>query len=232
MQHTNAIQMHLKNQFQNRLKRSPEADFVSTYLRKHEEMREIWKKFRTKVKNHTETELIDEMNSFLSSVNEVEVFFGNQRSLKPSKVNLYRPQLGSFGSFKQQVVENGLEITQGGSGNKTTGTDDGVRKWTKDDLELDLVLTPWFNEIEQDFDLILIQEYFFMSLALLIETFCWAVDDVIIAPSISWLDSIQPDAYQNKLSENSVRKVFQTTSFLDAHFLPWTVPDRLMTLVQ
>ena len=35
-------------------------------------MREIWKKFRTKFENQTEADLIDEMNTFLSSTKEVE----------------------------------------------------------------------------------------------------------------------------------------------------------------
>ena len=178
-------------------------------------MREIWKKIREKDANYTEADLIEEMNLFLSSSKEVEDFFKNQRSLKPSKVNLYRPQLGSFGTFKQsQFMTNGLAaMTQSQSGSDTSGSDesgsesDGTRKWTKDDINLDSILSPWFAEIENDFDLILIQEYFFMSLALLVETFCWSVDDVIINPSISWLDSIQPDAHQNKLSENSLRQV-------------------------
>ena len=67
------------------------------------------------------------------------------------------------------------------------------------------------------FDLVLIQEYIFMSLALLVETLCWAVEDVIIEPTISWLDSIQPDAYQNKLSESSIRKVFTEFQLLDTN---------------
>ena len=173
-------------------------------------MREIWKKIREKEVNHTESDLIGEMNLFLSSPKEVEDFFKNQRSLKPSKVNLYRPQLGSFGTFKKsQFMPNGLAaMTQSQIGSDESGSEsDGTRKWTKDDINLDPILSPWFAEIENDFDLILIQEYFFMSLALLVETFCWSVDDVIIKPSISWLDSIQPDAHQNKLSENSLRQV-------------------------
>ena len=194
----------------NRFKRSPEADFISTYLRKHADMREIWKKIREKEANHTEADLIGEMNLFLSSPREVEDFFKNQRSLKPSKVNLYRPQLGSFGTFKQsQFMTNGLAaMTQNQIGSTESGSEsDGTRKWTKDDINLNPVLSQWLDDINKDFDLILIQEYFFMSLALLVETFCWSFDDVIIYPSISWLDSIQPDAYQNKLSENSIRKV-------------------------
>ena len=176
-------------------------------------MREIWKKIREKESNHTEADLIGEMNLFLSSPKEVEDFFKNQRSLKPSKVNLYRPQLGSFGTFKQsQFMTNGLAaMTQSQIGSDQSGSEsDGVRKWTKDDINLDSILSSWFAEIENDFDLILIQEYFFMSLALLVETFCWSVDDVIINPSISWLDSIQPDAHQNKLLENSLRQVLNT----------------------
>ena len=51
----------------NRFKRSPEADFISTYLRKHADMREIWKKIREKEANHTEADLIGEINLFLSS---------------------------------------------------------------------------------------------------------------------------------------------------------------------
>ena len=173
-------------------------------------MREIWKKIREKEANHTEADLIGEINLFLSSQKEVEDFFKNQRSLKPSKVNLYRPQLGSFGTFKQsQFMTNGLAtMTQSQIGSDESGSEsDGTRKWTKDDINLDSILSQWFAEIENDFDLILIQEYFFMSLALLVETFCWSVDDVIINPSISWLDSIQPDAHHNKLSENSLRQV-------------------------
>ena len=176
-------------------------------------MREIWKKIREKEANHTEADLIGEMNLFLSSPKEVEDFFKNQRSLKPSKVNLYRPQLGSFGTFKQsQFMTNGLAaMTQSQIGSDESGSEsDGTRKWTKDDINLDSILSQWFAEIENDFDLILIQEYFFMSLALLVETFCWSDDDVIINPSISWLDSIQPDAHQNKLSENSLRQVSNT----------------------
>ena len=204
-----------KNLFRNRLKRSPEADFVSTYMRKHGEMREIWKKFRTKFENQTEADLIDEMNTFLSSTKEVEDFFKNQRSLKPSKVNLYRPQLGSFGTFKQsQFMTNGLgAMTRSENSNGTENYEN--QKWTKDDPNLNPVLSPWFDEIENDFNLVLIQEYFFMSLALMVETLCWAVEDVIIEPTISWLDSIQPDAYQNKLSVSSIRKVSRRFS------IPW-----------
>ena len=184
-------------------------------MRKHGEMREIWKKFRTKFENHTEADLIDEMNTFLSSTTEVEDFFKNQRSLKPSKVNLYRPQLGSFGSFKQsQFMTNGLSAMTQDRSENSNETKNENQKWSKDDLNLNPVLSPWFEEIENDFDLVLIQEYFFMSLALLVETLCWAVEDVIIEPTISWLDSIQPDAYKNKLSESSVRKVFTEFHFL------------------
>ena len=53
-------------------------------------MREVWKKIREKAANHTEADLIGEINLFLSSPKDVEDFFKNQRSLKPSKVNLYR----------------------------------------------------------------------------------------------------------------------------------------------
>ena len=178
-------------------------------------MREIWKKFRTKFENQTEADLIDEMNTFLSSTKEVEDFFKNQRSLKPSKVNLYRPQLGSFGTFKQsQFMTNGLgAMTRSENSNGTENYEN--QKWTKDDPNLNPVLSPWFDEIENDFNLVLIQEYFFMSLALMVETLCWAVEDVIIEPTISWLDSIQPDAYQNKLSVSSIRKVSRRFS------IPW-----------
>ena len=74
----------------NRFKRSPYADFISTYLRKHGDMREIWKKIREKEGNNTEADLIGEINLFLSTSKDVEDVFKNQRSLKPSKVNLYR----------------------------------------------------------------------------------------------------------------------------------------------
>ena len=80
----------IKTRLENRCKRSPEADFTSTYLKKHGEMREVWKKIREKAGNHTEADLIGEINLFLSSTKDVEDFFKNQRSLKPSKVNLYR----------------------------------------------------------------------------------------------------------------------------------------------
>ena len=100
------------------------------------------------------------------------------------------------GQSESKKNESGLETVS-----------DGTRKWTKDDTDIYSVLSSWFDEIEEDFDLVLIQEYFFMSLALLVETFCWSVDDVIINPTITWLDSIQPDEYHNKLSENSIRKV-------------------------
>ena len=80
------------------------------------------------------------------------------------------------GQSESKKNESGLETVS-----------DGTRKWTKDDTDIYSVLSSWFDEIEEDFDLILIQEYFFMSLALLVETFCWSVEDVIINPSISWL---------------------------------------------
>lgn len=99
--------------------------------------------------------------------------------------------------------------------------------WTSYDRAIpDSVLFEWFDSLTDDFDLVMIMEYYDISLAVLMIKLCWSIDDVV------YLKVNEQTKTNIQLSQRAVDTLHQLNrpdyllySFLNATF--WRTVDKI-----
>ena len=84
----------------------------------------------------------------------------------------------------------------------------GGHQWHSYDSNLpDSVVLKWMQQLENEFDLILIMEHYDVSLAVLVLKFCWKIEDVI------YMKVNQQTKSGTELSSNAVKGKFIQMDF-------------------
>ena len=98
------------------------------------------------------------MEHFLSNETRAWQYLDAIPASESARRSVLRPQLLFFGYFQ----------------------DKSGRIWRSYDRTIpDAILSEWYNTLKDDFDLVMIMEYYDISLALLMIKLCWSIEDVI-----------------------------------------------------
>lgn len=141
--------------------RQPTSNFISSYRYYQHHMEELWRPFGLRndtTKTPTQT-LFDEMEHLLQSFDHANRIIQALPPSSQARLRTYRSELLYFGYFIDPM----------------TG-----REWHSWDTDLtDQVMARWIEQIEREFDLILITEHYTLSLAVMCVELGWAIEDAI-----------------------------------------------------
>jgi len=114
--------------------------------------------YRTEKKNPPTDVLYKEMETMLASTEKAHRIINQINPAAFARLGTYRSELLYFGYF---IDEMGHE-------------------WHSYDKKIpDSIVLKWMQQLESEFDLILIMEHYDISLAVLVLKFCWKIEDVI-----------------------------------------------------
>jgi len=141
--------------------RDPTTNFVSSYRYYQYLLGRLWSQFRLRSIGETKgapSELLyKEMEHFLEDEKRAWRYLKNVSPGSFARIGTLRPQLIFFGSF----------------------TDENGKEWMSYDKDIpEEVLQAWFKKLDADFEFVMIMEYYDLGLALLVNEFCWSIEDV------------------------------------------------------
>ena len=141
--------------------RDPTTNFVSSYRYYQYLLGRLWEQFGFRGLDQTKkapTDLLyKEMEHFLEDEKRAWRYLRKVPESSFARIGTLRPQLVFFGSY----------------------TDENGKEWMSYDQVIpEDVLQAWFKKLDDDFEFILIMEYYDLGLALLVTEFCWSIEDV------------------------------------------------------
>lgn len=155
--------------------REPTSNFISSYRYYQYLMTPIWMPmgYRTEKKNPPTDILYKEMETMLESTETAHRIINQINPAAFARLGTYRSELLYFGYFIDEVSYCLLIIV------KFTFFQMGHEWHSYDEKLPDTIVLKWMEQLENEFDLILIMEHYDISLAVLILKFCWKIEDVI-----------------------------------------------------